>query len=196
VSQETVILAARSQQAATIAGKFFTVISATAEFQVDIGGRRRTVRTGSKLSDEPFDRILFIETKGVANTIVFDAGPEKYEGEAQVSGVSNTTFDNAYQPAGVSFTAAGLMTIPTATYTVLPVQITIGGVVYTRKSFHITNTDNGDDILIFDTSNNLLDVCLHLTDRTFYFADTVKLKSQGSAADIALYYTLFYSPPL
>ncbi len=45
---------ANAQQTESIAGRFFTVLGATAKFTVELDGRtRREVRVGSKISDPP-----------------------------------------------------------------------------------------------------------------------------------------------
>ena len=93
MAQETIILAANAQRSERIAGRFFTVLSATAKFSVELDGRqRREVRVGSKISDEPFRRISFFETEGAENTIVYDAGNEEYQGETFVSQKVESTY--------------------------------------------------------------------------------------------------------
>jgi hypothetical protein len=190
VPQETVILAAGQQRTERINGRFFTVISATAKFTVELDGRtRREVRAGSKIGGERFKRISFLETEGVTNTIIYDAGEDQYEGEIQVSGVSNETFPHAY------WDDTDLTTINNGVSKTLPLTVTIGGVVYTRKSFTISNTNNADNILILNSSNKVLAVVQPNTDRTFDFEETVKAKASGGNIDAALYFSLYRTTP-
>lgn len=191
MAQDTLILAARQQRTEKISGRFFTVISATAKFTVELDGRiRREVRAGSKITAEPFKRISFIETEGVANTIVFDAGNEQYEGEVQVSGVSNETFDYAY----LMNVSGAKLNISAAGKTSLPLVIAINGVNYTRKSFHVSNPD-ADDLGIYAKSGALLDICLGNSERTFYFTQDVDLQGVVNGVGIALCYTLYNTTP-
>lgn len=89
MSQQTIILAPNAQQAESLKGRFFTVISSTAAFKVDLGdGNFRVVHSYSRIGGAQFRRIVFLETSGLANTIVFDAGDEEYQGDTQAQ-VSN-----------------------------------------------------------------------------------------------------------
>ena len=191
MAQDTVILAANQQRTEPIAGRFFTVISCTAKFKVELDGRqRREVRAGSKIGGAAFKRISFIETEGLANTIVFDAGDEEYQGEVQVSGVSNETFDYPY------FNSTGQTNIPQNSFTLLPSVVTISGVQYTRKSFHISSITSDSDIIIYDTNEKVMDGFRKTTERTFYFTGDVKLKAEMAVgANICLYYTLYRTNP-
>ena len=128
MSQESVTVAARATITENVTGKFFTVISATSKLTVEINGVRREVRAGSKISAGKFKRITFIETQGYANTVVYDAGDEEFQGEIQVSGanaasymygncnIANSASANLPNSAGgntsVACTADGYLTFP------------------------------------------------------------------------------------
>ena len=198
MAQETVILKARQQRTERIAGRFFTVISATAKFTVELDGRtRREVRAGSKIAGEEFSRVSFLETEGVENTIVYDAGFEEYLGEVQVSGVSENTFD---EPHSVMPADGSLYSLPgggSAAFTDVPLDVTISSVIFRRKSFHIFNrasTDN--DVGIYRSSDGkLLDICYRKTERLFVFNMDVKLRGIGGNTDVAIYQTLYFTTP-
>lgn len=192
MAQDTVTLAAGQQRTEKVSGRFFTVISATAKFTVELDGRaRREVRAGSKISAEAFKRISFIETEGIANTIIYDAGDEQYDGEVQVSGVSNETFDYPYL-----MPASGAELNVTGTKISLPLVITINGVKYTRKSFHIVQTTASNWVGIYAMTGELLDEIFGGTERTFYFNQDVQIARIGSTnCGIALYYTFYNTTP-
>jgi hypothetical protein len=194
VSQETIILKPRGQRAEKISGRFFTVLSATAKFTVELGDRvRREVRAGSKISGEPFKHILFLETEGVTNTVVYDAGDAEYQGEVQVSGVSNETFEYAYLMA----VDGSVLTIAnnSGAFTALPLIVAVATVNYTRKSFHLASRSSDNPIGIYATTGELLDIHAAGTDRTYFFTQDVKLRGTGSASACALYYNLYNTPP-
>lgn len=191
MAQDTVTLAAGQQRTEKVSGRFFTVISATAKFTVELDGRaRREVRAGSKISAEPFKRISFIETEGIANTIIYDAGNEQYEGEIQVSGISNETFDYPYL-----MNVSGAKLAVTATKISLPLVIPVNSVNYTRKSFHISIGASDDGVLIYDNIGRLLDILPSGTDRTFNFNQDVQIARAATNTNIALYYTLYNTTP-
>ncbi len=194
MAQDTIILSAGSQRTERVAGRFFTVLSATAKFIVELDGRRREVRVGDRISGEGFKRISFFETEGVSNTIVYDAGDEEYQGEVQVSGISNETFDYPYLMTadGDPLAIAG----NTGSFTSLPASLSISGVNYQRKSFHIANR-TGNDLGIYESSTGkLMDILNANTDRTFFFSQAVKIRGTNSNLTVSLYYTLYISQPI
>lgn len=188
--QDTIVIPANGQRTERISGRFFTVLSATAKFVVELDGRnRREVRAGSKVSGGNFKRISFIETEGVENTIVFDAGDERFEGDIQVSGLSDETFDYPF------LDSTGISTISGSNYTDLPLAVTLNGVSYTRKSFHITNQNSDGDLGIYTSAGKLLDVLNKNQDRLFTFNQDVKIKGVANNCSIALYYTFYKTTP-
>jgi hypothetical protein len=196
MARATVILSPGQQRTEAVSGRFFTVVSATAKFAVDLGGDRREVRAGSIISGFDFRRVSFVETEGVTNTIEYDAGPEAYHGEVQVSGVSEATFDepHALMPADGS-----LFILPgggAAAFTEVPLSMTLSGVTFNRKSFHIANRDTTNDIGIYRSSDGkLMDVLSRSSERTFNFNATMKLRGIGGNADCAIFLTLYLTPP-
>ncbi len=168
MAQDTVILTASAQRSERISGRFFTVLSATAKFDVELDGRkRRTVGSGDKISDERFRRISFFETAGAANTIVFDAGDEEYQGNiTSTQKVSGTyAYGNAGHPQFPQVNAAkkGLSNWLYSTTTV-PTNLASQGILISgtnagnrRKQITIQNTTlnaNPFDLMLFDVSGN------------------------------------------
>lgn len=191
-----IVLKPNAQRTEKIAGKFFSVISATAKFSVELDGRvRREVRPGSKVPSAGFKRASFFETEGVTNTIVYEVSDvASVEGEVQVSGVSNETTPYAFFGSGTQ--ATGEQRISGTLFTSLPLVVSVGGVAYTRKSFHMAiDATTGPSLGIFNTAGELLDQLHCGTERTFDFNIDVKIKGIGGTVDITCYYTLFNTTP-
>lgn len=192
MAQDTVILKPGQQRTEVVSGLFFTVISATAKFTVQLDGRiRRVVRAGSRINGESFKRISFIETEGITNTIVYDAGDAETLGQSQVSGLSGKTFDYPY----LMDISGAELTVSSVAVTNLPVVVPwTGGVSYTRKSFHIFNSGS-NNIGVYASAGYLMDILRPNTERTFYFTDDAFVKAIGGNSAMALYYTLYSSLP-
>ena len=207
MAEETITLKANSQYAVEIPGTFFAVLECTAPFKIepDRGGKR-SCSAGVKFSFAPFKRIMFFETAGADNVITFYAGDAQYDGTIPrvddavpvtvVTGIpfqvtGEPTFDYPYLMAG----DGSQLFVSHAAPTLLPVQIAIAGSNYLRKSFHIANRTN-QDIGLYATTGEIIDILQGNTDRTFTFSFDVNIQvlSGSSNANICLYYTLLSAP--
>lgn len=75
--QRTITIAAGGQHVERVKGHVFAVIAATAAFDIDANrSGRETVRANSKIVFDPFTRLLFDNTSGAENTIIFYAGDD------------------------------------------------------------------------------------------------------------------------
>jgi hypothetical protein len=78
MAQQKIILQPGSTQAASASGRFLNIVSCTAQFKVEMDNNGQNVgAAGSQFStSKPFRRLVFEETQGVVNTIVFDASDD------------------------------------------------------------------------------------------------------------------------
>lgn len=148
MAKQTIQLKANSQQVLVVNAKHFTVISCTADFDVEADRQgKSTMTAGSRFGGEPFKRLNFFETSGANNTIVIDVGNQAYEGQTQVASINATvttqpTGSYAYPLVSAAF---DLQTAPNIGYAIPAtgsVQILQSGAGYlggTRKGFRIDN---------------------------------------------------------